>query len=389
MPSFSASALASSASRSARSGRLGSRSGSALGCAGGCGRRSGLFSSRIASQRLGHLGLARRRASRPGRTRARLRRLGGSQDRRGPAAGRHPARRRPARRRARRRRGRLGSADATVATPATPAPSAITPAATAAAVVFFDRVTVWISFCRRQRTRACWFRRDSGSTLGPGWQEPGSPLRGLWDDDRAARVRPDAGATRRAGPDRRRIPLVGGGAADPPWRAVAVPDLHLRHGRTDRQLLQPRPAARRWRRSARRAGRWTPPTAGIHRRARLPGRHSARRAPTRRPAVFGAPAAELDALVEDGTAILGPAAARLRDRLAEVPTWSKRFELVRAYLRRRARPRAGPIPPAGRGGGGLDLAGAAARRWRRSLPRPTTSISASGSWSRCSSARSA
>lgn len=51
--------------------------------------------------------------------------------------------------------------------------------------------------------------------------------------------------------------------------------------------------------------------------------------------LFGAPTAELTALVAEGADVLGPEADRLRTRLAEQPSWSARFAVLQHYLRAR------------------------------------------------------
>ncbi|MFC7623229.1 helix-turn-helix domain-containing protein [Microlunatus sp. GCM10028923] len=64
--------------------------------------------------------------------------------------------------------------------------------------------------------------------------------------------------------------------------------------------------------------------------------------------LFGPPTRELTDLLGDGTAVLGSGAARLRERMAEAPTWAERFDLLWDYLRRRveATERAEAPPPA-------------------------------------------
>lgn len=51
--------------------------------------------------------------------------------------------------------------------------------------------------------------------------------------------------------------------------------------------------------------------------------------------LFGPPTRELTDLVGDGVAVLGAESARLRERMAEAPTWAERFDLLWDYLRRR------------------------------------------------------
>lgn len=64
--------------------------------------------------------------------------------------------------------------------------------------------------------------------------------------------------------------------------------------------------------------------------------------------LFGAPSRELTELFGDGVAVLGTASARLRERMAEAPTWAERFDLLWDYLRRRAEAteRCRALPPA-------------------------------------------
>ena len=52
-------------------------------------------------------------------------------------------------------------------------------------------------------------------------------------------------------------------------------------------------------------------------------------------AVFGVPARELNVLTIEGTDLLGPEVARLREQLLEEPDWSRRFNRPAAYLRGR------------------------------------------------------
>lgn len=52
-------------------------------------------------------------------------------------------------------------------------------------------------------------------------------------------------------------------------------------------------------------------------------------------ALFGVPARELNPLTVEGTDLLGAAIARLREQLLEEPDWSRRFDRLAAYLRRR------------------------------------------------------
>lgn len=52
-------------------------------------------------------------------------------------------------------------------------------------------------------------------------------------------------------------------------------------------------------------------------------------------ALFGAPARELNLLTIEGTDLLGRRIARLREQLLDEPDWSRRFDLLATYLRRR------------------------------------------------------
>lgn len=52
-------------------------------------------------------------------------------------------------------------------------------------------------------------------------------------------------------------------------------------------------------------------------------------------ALFGVPAGELRTLTTEGADVLGPAATRLREQLAEAPTWDERFPLLERYVRAR------------------------------------------------------
>lgn len=52
--------------------------------------------------------------------------------------------------------------------------------------------------------------------------------------------------------------------------------------------------------------------------------------------LFGTPTRGITDLVGDGVAVLGNDATRLRERMAELPTWAERFDVLWAYLRRRA-----------------------------------------------------
>ncbi|MFE1955978.1 helix-turn-helix domain-containing protein [Streptomyces sp. NPDC059524] len=62
-------------------------------------------------------------------------------------------------------------------------------------------------------------------------------------------------------------------------------------------------------------------------------------------AVLGVPAAALSGeIVTEGTDVFGPAAARIRDRLHELPGWADRFACLAAYLRPDDDPFAGVRP---------------------------------------------
>ena len=63
--------------------------------------------------------------------------------------------------------------------------------------------------------------------------------------------------------------------------------------------------------------------------------------PLAAPALFGAPARELNLLTIEGTDLLGREIARLREQLLDEPDWSRRFDLLATYLRCRTE-RAGP-----------------------------------------------
>lgn len=52
-------------------------------------------------------------------------------------------------------------------------------------------------------------------------------------------------------------------------------------------------------------------------------------------ALFGVPARELNSLTTEGTDVLGPGAAVLREQLAAADTWAERFELLDRYVRDR------------------------------------------------------
>jgi AraC-like DNA-binding protein len=60
--------------------------------------------------------------------------------------------------------------------------------------------------------------------------------------------------------------------------------------------------------------------------------------------LLGLPAAELDVLAIDGTAVLGDRLTGLVDRLGETAGWAERFAAVHTYVGRRARTSGGPGP---------------------------------------------